>query len=292
MKGNVLPPLYFLHVWWARRPLVASRAAILASLLPADADRKKFLQILGITGDPIAAIARKTEALKNGVHLGEGAFDYPRAFKHSPTEQDMAFFRSEVTNPSDLRVLDPTAGGGSIPFEATRLGLSVFGNDLNPVAALLLRLTLQTPWQCGNDALREFERLAKKFLDKSAPRFMSLFPSEPEGTQVFGYLWTRTIACPYCGGLVPLSPNWRLASDGAGVRLVPQVARGLNTPGRFCRFEIVGSENEQSAGTIAGGDAVCPFPDCGRVIDGDEIKRQAQSGIMGEQLFAISINAG
>ena len=44
-----------LHVWWARRPLVASRAAILASLLPANADRQKFLHVLGIHGDPVAA---------------------------------------------------------------------------------------------------------------------------------------------------------------------------------------------------------------------------------------------
>ena len=44
-----------LHVWWARRPLVASRAAILASLLPADADREKFMHVLGIHGDPVAA---------------------------------------------------------------------------------------------------------------------------------------------------------------------------------------------------------------------------------------------
>ena len=42
-----------LHVWWARRPLVASRAAVLASLLPADADREKFLHLLGIHGDPV-----------------------------------------------------------------------------------------------------------------------------------------------------------------------------------------------------------------------------------------------
>ena len=38
---TALPPTYYLHVWWARRPLVASRAAVLASLLPADADRGK-----------------------------------------------------------------------------------------------------------------------------------------------------------------------------------------------------------------------------------------------------------
>ena len=50
-----VPPTYYLHVWWARRPLVASRAAVLASLLPEDADREKFLHVLGIHGDPVAA---------------------------------------------------------------------------------------------------------------------------------------------------------------------------------------------------------------------------------------------
>ncbi|MGC8795129.1 MAG: DUF1156 domain-containing protein, partial [Bryobacteraceae bacterium] len=50
---TALPPTYYLHVWFARRPLVASRAAILGSLLPANADREKFLWTLGIHGDPL-----------------------------------------------------------------------------------------------------------------------------------------------------------------------------------------------------------------------------------------------
>ena len=55
---TALPPTYYLHVWWARRPLVAARAAILASLLPADADMSKFLHMLGIHGDPVASRKR------------------------------------------------------------------------------------------------------------------------------------------------------------------------------------------------------------------------------------------
>src|SRR5258708_13194423 len=47
-----------LHVWWARRPLIASRAAVLSSLLPGDADRDKFLHALGIHGDPVASQRR------------------------------------------------------------------------------------------------------------------------------------------------------------------------------------------------------------------------------------------
>ena len=55
---TALPPTYYLHVWWARRPLVASRAAVLASLLPADANREKFLHVLGIHGDPVTTRRR------------------------------------------------------------------------------------------------------------------------------------------------------------------------------------------------------------------------------------------
>ena len=116
---------------------------------------------------------------------------------------------------------------------------------------------------------------------------MHVFPAEPDGVQITGYLWARTITCPYCDGLVPLSPNWRLAPDGTGVRLKPELGSGPGSDGRICSFEIVQSAKEQSNGTVVRGAGTCPYSDCGRVIDGDEIKRQAQAGQMGEQLFAV-----
>ena len=70
---TALPPIYYLHVWWARRPLVASRAAVLASLLPGDADQKQFLRVLGIHGDPVAAKKRIAIATRQGIRLGADA---------------------------------------------------------------------------------------------------------------------------------------------------------------------------------------------------------------------------
>ena len=277
-----------LHVWWARRPLVASRAAVLASLLPADADHDKFRRVLGIHGDPVAARNAIERARRTGNRV-DNPYDYNRAFSYSPDQSDVKWLRSVFTSlPGGFNVLDPTAGGGSIPFEAARLGLSPLANDLNPVAALTMKATVEWPLQFPQEARSEFDLLASKWRQKLQSALETLFPQRGAPDQNdLTYLWARTITCPYCDGLVPLSPNWRLAPDGTGVRLKPQVAAGPGTPGRVCGFEIVRSAGEQSAGTVARGDGTCPYPDCGRVIDGDDVKAQAQAGEMGEQLFAV-----
>src|ERR1700676_3060955 len=71
---TALPPTYYLHVWWARRPLVASRAAILGCMLPADADRDKFLHVLGIHGDPVITRRRIDLAERTGEDLGPNPY--------------------------------------------------------------------------------------------------------------------------------------------------------------------------------------------------------------------------
>jgi len=282
-----------LHVWWARRPLVASRAAILASLLPADADHDKFLHMLGIHGDPVTAKKRMVAAGKNidsvtgkRENLGPNPYGYDRAFKYNADEDERAWFReqSALVGFFDPSVLDPTAGGGSIPFEATRLGLKTFANDLNPVAWLLLKATVEYPAKYGLALFKRYQQLSQRFLELAEPRFVGLFPPEPPGVTVDGYLWSRTTTCPYCGGLVPLSPNWRLDSKGTGVRLVPHTD---DPEHRHCTFEIVTKAKEHSPGTVKQGDGLCPYRDCVRVIDGDEVKSQAQAGRMGEQLYAV-----
>ena len=275
-----------LHVWWARRPLVASRAAVLGSLLPEDADRAKFLHALGIHGDPVAARRRIEVATRQGKRLGAAAYGYKRAFTYSPTVSERRW--ATLALGSATVTLDPTAGGGSIPFEAARLGVATIGNDLNPVSALVQRATMEWPVEFGDRLAPLVTRLGRRLTSRMRTRLKRAFPDEgDEDLRPDGYLHAHTVRCPYCFGLVPLSPNWRLASDGTGVRLRPRTAGGHGSEDRVCTFEIVKKASDQSPGTVARGTGTCPYPDCGQVIDGDEIKRQAQDGEMGSQLYTV-----
>ena len=133
-----------LHVWWARRPLVASRAAVLASLLPADTDRERFLYAIGIHGDPVATRRKIDAARRRGERFEGKAYSYPRAFAYLPNRDDRSWLRTALDDsPDGFTVLDPTAGGGSIPFEAVRLGAATTANDLNPVSTLIMRATVE-----------------------------------------------------------------------------------------------------------------------------------------------------
>lgn len=285
---TALPPTYYLHVWWARRPLVASRAAILASLLPADVDHEKFLHVLGIHGDPVASRLRIDEARRTGERFEGDAYTYKRAFTYTPTLEEVHWLtgeRSRLGHFDTPIILDPTAGGGSIPFEASRSGLQVIGNDLNPVAWLVLKATVEFPARFGKPLLERYRSLAAEFVKRRDEKLDQYFPPEPLPNSVgTNWIWARTINCPYCGGLVPLSPNWRLDNSGTGVRLIPHTD---DPDKRYCSFEVVKTAKEQSLGTVKGGDGLCPFPGCGRTIDGDEIKSQAQAGKMGDQLYAV-----
>ena len=143
-----------LHVWWARRPLVASRAAVLASLLPADADREKFLHLLGIHGDPIdtAQVGRIANANRTGERLGaRSPMATPARSAYSPTETIKIGLprpagRALETMTSSIRL--PEAGASR--SRSIGLGYTAVANDLNPVAALIINATVEWPRAHGS----------------------------------------------------------------------------------------------------------------------------------------------
>ena len=130
-----------LHIWPARRPLAASRAVLLATLLrdpgSADARRKLLADIAGHMVEVPDSTGKTHEETEGGVL---------RWGRQSDTRLEK--FREEIRNAFDgrpPRVLDPFAGGGAIPLEAMRLGCEVVAADLNPVAWFILRCTLHYP---------------------------------------------------------------------------------------------------------------------------------------------------
>ena len=138
-----------LHIWPARRPLAASRAALLATLLPDPGTREERRELLrrmaGTTVEtPDAKGERMREETRGGVlHWGRegvpakgGSGVGIEAFR----EQIRQAFGGRAP-----RVLDPFAGGGAIPLEAMRLGCEAVASDLNPVAWFILRCTLHYP---------------------------------------------------------------------------------------------------------------------------------------------------
>jgi adenine-specific DNA methylase len=161
-----------LHIWPARRPLAASRAALIATLLPDpgnEAERKKLLEKLGgvvKTRDTFKNVGgRKVRILKEETE--GGILHWGR--ENNP---DLEFFREEIKKAYGgraPRVLDPFAGGGAIPLEAMRLGCEVTAIDINPVAWFILKCTLEYPQRLAGQK-RPLPRFA---LD--SPEFMEEF---------------------------------------------------------------------------------------------------------------------
>ena len=155
-----------LHIWPARRPLAACRAALLATLLPdpgTDSGRRELRRrIGGVIEENAGADGRMKEETVGGIlHWGrEGG-------------PDVAAFRREIRDAFGgraPRVLDPFAGGGAIPLEAMRLGCEVTASDINPVAWFILRCTLHYPRLVGVEKrpLPAFVKGDAEFLDALA----------------------------------------------------------------------------------------------------------------------------
>lgn len=140
-----------LHIWPARRPLAAARAALIATLLPDPGDAKSRQELCERIGGKIVEQVEKkkmptgktVERIKEET-VG-GILHWGREREHPET---MQWFRDRIREAFGGRppkVLDPFSGGGAIPLEAMRLGCDVTAVDINPVAWFTLKCTLEYP---------------------------------------------------------------------------------------------------------------------------------------------------
>ena len=229
------PKLKTLHVWWARRPLVASAGAILTNLLPtwtpelaerfADAPelaneaayRKWVLTMCGILGDPIGARNTKAAAVARGERLKDNPYTYKPAFKNNPSAKHIKLLHEVLNNTwgHHPNLLDPTAGGGSIPFQALRYRLSTIAGDLNAIAIAILRSGVEIPAKYGADLQSDLKKWGEILCDRLRAKLAKFFPFG-SGEQVTNYIWARTIACPVTGKPVPLVGDWSLRRASKG----------------------------------------------------------------------------
>ncbi len=280
-----------------------SRAAVLGSLLPQwNSDWPKhllekfpteksyhewFLQLIGIFGDPVSARKLIDWAKDKGVKLQADPYGYKRAFTRNPSPEDAAIVKEllgHTWGKNSLSVIDPMAGGGSIPFESLRFGFETYANELNPVASVILRATLEYPSRFGAQLSEDIKKWGNIFCQRVNEKLAKYFPKQPNES-IHAYIWARTVSCPVTGKPVPLSPNWWLQKGSN-----PVAARLVADPDReVCQFRI---EEGKAAialspdkGTVKQGIGRSPWT--GDPIDGDYIKAEAQAGRMGQQLYAV-----
>jgi len=186
-------------------------------------------------------------------------------------------------------VVDPFAGGGSIPLEALRVGADAFASDLNPIPVLLNKVVLEYIPKYGQrlaDEVRKWGEWIKQEAERELTKF---YPKDPEGATPIAYLWARTLRCegPGCGVEVPLLRSLWLANKGIGstaIQLLPdQENRHIGTEiilrkkGGWVRQinPESGITNPNFEGTVRRGSVTCPL--CGYTTPVKSLRLQLKS---------------
>ena len=179
-------------------------------------------------------------------------------------------------------VVDPFAGGGSIPLEALRLGCEAFASDLNPVACLILKVMLEDIPRHGPGLADELRKVGAETKAKAEKELADLYPKDPDGANPIAYLWARTVQCeaPNCGAEIPLMRSmWLCRKPNRRWALRPNV---VQEDGKSPKVELEifrpTADREVSGGTISRAKATCLC--CSRVLDPERVRSQlaAQRG--------------
>ncbi len=281
-----------LHLWWARRPLASSRAVLMTLLLPDPCDehcpeafKKKARQILlGMHGRPLGwGEAIETDAGLRQIILKFIAdfANWDLAANCTYLDVSRALVKAAHGEEPPL-VVDPFAGGGSIPLEALRLGCEAFASDLNPVACLILKVMLEDIPRHGPELAEGLRKVGGEIKRQAEQELSDFYPAGSDGATPIAYLWARTVRCeaPNCGAEIPLMRSFWLCKKPKRKRaLRHRVVRPRGAPPRV-EFEVFEpkSGKDVHGGTVTRAKATCVC--CGAVLPPERVRPQlaAQRG--------------
>ena len=281
-----------LHLWWARRPLASSRAMLMALLLPDPCDphcpaafktaARRIL--LGMHGRPQgwAATLESDEGLRRIILTFIADFaNWDNAASPAYLDVSRALVRAAHGEESPL-VVDPFAGGGSIPLEALRLGCEAFASDLNPVACLILKVMLEDIPRHGPGLAEELRRVGGEIKRQAEREMAGLYPSDPDGATPIAYLWARTVRCeaPDCGAEIPLMRSFWLCKKATRKRALRHRVERRKGASPHVAFEVFKPkvDSDVRGGTVTRARAACLC--CGAVLPPERVRAQlaAQRG--------------
>jgi putative DNA methylase len=295
-----------LHLWWARRPLAAARAVLFAQLVDdpsSHPDRFPTEEAQRAERDRLHAIIERLVVWENTRDQALLA------------EAHAEILASAGGNPPPI--LDPFAGGGTIPLEAQRLGLEAHASDLNPVAVLINKALIEIPpkfagrppvfpgladsriggWEGATGLGADVRAYGEWMRDEAQRRVGGHYPQATldDGTEaiVIAWIWARTVTCPNpaCGIEMPLVRSWWLGKKKGKEAWVQPiiVADTEHVSGKRVEFaighELAGAPNADEDGTVGrrGGRCVA----CGSAVALNYIREEGRAGRLGVQLMAI-----
>jgi putative DNA methylase len=293
-----------LHLWWARRPLAACRAVLFAQLVDDPSSHPEQFPTEEAQEAERQRLFRLIEELVKWENVNDEAL----------LEQARAEIRKSAGPGGPPPLLDPFAGGGSIPLEAQRLGLEAHAGDLNPVAVLINKALIEIPprfagrppvhpgqpqqliakaWR-GAEGLAEDVRYYGQWMrDEAEKRIGYLYPKvklpkEHGGGEatVIAWLWARTVKCPNpaCGAQMPLVRSfWLSTKSDKQAWVEPMVDRGVTPP--TVHFATRSGAGKPREGTVNRRGVTCLH--CNTPVPFDHVRSEGKAGRMGAQLMAI-----